>query len=39
MNINEMAMALKSDGLHIDSKGTAVCRLDLYCCGLWPYEY
>ena len=38
MNINEMAMALKSD-LHLGSKGIAVCGPDFQCCGLRPYEY
>ena len=29
MNVNEMAMALKLNGLHLGTKGTAVCGLDL----------
>ena len=37
MNINEMAMTLKIDDLHLGSKGTEVCDLDLQCCGLGPY--
>ena len=32
MNINELAIAFKSYGLHLGSKVTGVCELQ--CCGL-----
>ena len=39
MNINVMAMTLKSDIIHLVPKGTAVCSLDLQCYGLGTNEY
>ena len=34
-----MAMALKWDDLHLGSKDTVVCGLDIQCCSSGSYEY